>query len=46
MAHATRATLTAAPGRGDQRSHEVDMTDKKAKVPKKAKAAKPKAASA
>ena len=34
------------PSRGDRCSPEVVMTDKKAKVPKKTKAVKPKAAKA
>jgi hypothetical protein len=45
VAHAG-ATLTAAPGRGGPCNAEVEMTDKKAKVPKKAKAVKPKAVKA
>ena len=43
MVHAAGATLTAVPNCSDRRSSEVVMTDKKAKVPKKSKAAKPKA---
>ena len=46
MAHAAGATLIAALRCDDRSNPEGDMTDKKAKVPKKAKAVKPKAVKA
>jgi hypothetical protein len=46
VAHAAGQRGPPPPGCGDRPEREVDVTDKKAKVPKKAKAVKPKAAKA